>query len=93
MDPSYFRTSDGHEIDLVFERAGETWAIEVKLTGNPSPHDMDRLNRAADLIGADRRVLVSQVGAPSLGDQQASCGLPDLLSLLGANRRPRTRRP
>lgn len=83
IDPTHLRTSDGYGIDLVFELRGETWAVEAELTGSPSPQHLDRLNRAADLIGAHRRVLVSQVGVSSIGERQASCHLRDLLGMLG----------
>ena len=82
VEPSYLRTSDGYEIDLVFALAGRTWAIEIKLTSAPSPHDLARLNRAADLIGADWRVLVSQADTSAIGDRQATCDLRNLLMLL-----------
>jgi hypothetical protein len=60
--PYYFRTSDGWELDLVLDWGGERWAVEVKLTSNPSPAMVERLNRTADLIGASRRVLVCRIG-------------------------------
>lgn len=82
VDATWFRTVDGYEIDLVLGWGGQTWAIETKLTSNPSPHDLERLNHAADLIGADRRVLVSQTDRPVLGDSQCSCDLRTLLRLL-----------
>lgn len=92
VDATWFRTADGHEIDLVLVWRGETWAIEAKLTGNPSPHDLDRLDRAADLIGADRRVLVSQTDRPVVGDRRSSCDLRTLLGLLtGPGRKGRSR--
>jgi predicted AAA+ superfamily ATPase len=57
----YFRTSDGHELDLVLDWGAERWAIEIKLTSNPSPAELDRLNATADLIDAKRRVLVCRI--------------------------------
>ena len=57
----FFRTSDGIVIDLLLDFGTCTWAVEVKLTSSPGPADMDQLRKAAGLIGADRRVLVSQV--------------------------------
>lgn len=54
----YMRTSDGYEIDLVVETGSERWAVEVKLTTRPSRDHFDRLNRAADLIDADKRFLI-----------------------------------
>ncbi len=60
----------------------ELWAVEIKLTANPSIDDMARLNRAADRIGARRRILVSQVRRPTEGQNQASGNLPWLLGKL-----------
>jgi hypothetical protein len=57
-------TRGQREIDLLIETSGELWAFEVKLTGSPSPADMRRLDNDADLVGATRRHLVSQVPAP-----------------------------
>ena len=57
-EPYFFRTSDGHEIDLVLDLGAERWAVAVKLTASPSPADMTKLETTADLIGATRRYLV-----------------------------------
>lgn len=56
--PFFFRTSDGYELDLVLDWGTERWAIEIKLTSNPSTAMLDRLNRTADLIDASHRTLV-----------------------------------
>mgnify|MGYP001596891216 CR=1 FL=1 len=82
VDPWFFRTADGAEIDLLFQRGNKLWAIEVKLTSHPSLHDLDILNRAADTIHADKRVLVSQTIQSVIGEDQASCSLPELLKIL-----------
>ena len=37
--PPYFRTSDGYEVERVFTPHRHLWAIEVKLTSNPSQAD------------------------------------------------------
>jgi predicted AAA+ superfamily ATPase len=78
----YFRTSDQHELDLVLEIGGERWAIEVKLTASPGPDAFKRLEKAADLIGAERRFLVSQTQQPSGDDRRASHNLPTFLTHL-----------
>jgi hypothetical protein len=78
----YFRTSDQYELDLVVEIAGEVWAIEVKLTSSPGPGDMDRLNRAADMIRATRRFLVTRTSKPAGDEHRASCNLPSLIERL-----------
>lgn len=58
----FFRTSDGHELDLVLDWGTERWAVEIKLTSNPSPELIHRLDKTADLIEADRRILVCRIG-------------------------------
>ena len=80
----YFRTSDQQELDLVIDLGTELWAVEVKLTSSPGPDDHARLNRTADLIGASRRFLLSQVRRSSGAGRQVSCNLPSFLELLAA---------
>ena len=81
----YFRTSDQHEIDLVLELDGALWAIEVRLTTSPGPEEMNRLDKAADIIEASRRYLVSKTKRTTGGVKRASCNLGWLLEHLGAN--------
>jgi predicted AAA+ superfamily ATPase len=82
FEASYFRTSDQYELDLVLEVEHELWALEVKLTTSPGPKDMERLDRAADMIGATRRFLVSKTKRTTGGAERASCNLPWLLERL-----------
>jgi predicted AAA+ superfamily ATPase len=58
--PYYFRTSDGHEIDLVLEVAGQRWAIEIKLASQARPAELEKLRRCAEWIDADRTIFVSR---------------------------------
>lgn len=81
--PHWFRTADGSEVDLVLELGGHLWAIEVKLTDAPAPEDLARLDRAADLIGADRRLLVTRVARPAVRAGRGVTNVPDLLRRLG----------
>ncbi len=78
----YFRTSDKHELDLVLDLGGGLWAIEVKLTASPSPGDMARLDKAAEMIGASRRYLVSKTNRTAGDEARASCNLGWLLERL-----------
>jgi predicted AAA+ superfamily ATPase len=78
----YFRTSDQYELDLVLELGTELWAVEVKLTASPGPRDLDRLDKTADMIGASRRFLVSQVNRSTGDDKRASCNLAGLIERL-----------
>ncbi len=59
--PFFFRTSDGYELDLVLDWATHRWAVEIKLTSDPSTDMIDRLNRTADMIDADKRILVCRI--------------------------------
>jgi len=77
--PYYFRTSDGYDIDLVLDFGSELWAVEIKLTTSPGPNDFNRLEAAADMIGAERRILVSQVQRSQIAGDRISCNLPWLL--------------
>lgn len=79
---SFLRTSDPHEIDLILELGRRVWAIEIKLTSSPSPSDADRLNRVADLIGAERRALISQTPVRTASDRFVSCDLAGFLRTL-----------
>ncbi len=75
----FLRTSDQQEIDLLLDFGDRLWAIEIKLAASPGPDDMRRLGRAADLIGADKRILVSRTSHPVASDREVSCDLPWLL--------------
>jgi predicted AAA+ superfamily ATPase len=78
----HFRSGDGYEIDLVLEAGSERWAIEIKLTSNPSPADFARLDRCAEMISATRRVLVSRTPSDAGDRRRLSCGLDRFLQEL-----------
>ena len=82
VDAYYFRTSDQYEVDLVLDFGSHLWAVEAKLTSAPSPADMARLDKAADLIDASHRFLVSQTSRPSGRGQRISCNLSDFIDHL-----------
>lgn len=83
VDACYLRTSDGIEVDLVLEFGSERWAVEIKLTSSPGPDDAARLIRAADLIDATRRVLLTRTSRPAESAGTLSTNLPDFLRRLG----------
>jgi predicted AAA+ superfamily ATPase len=82
VQPFHLRTSDQYEIDLLLDIDGQRWAIEAKLTTNPGPQDLARLDRIAELVGADKRVLVSRVSQSTEGTGRISCNLPWLIERL-----------
>jgi len=82
FSPYHFKTGDQHELDLVLDFGNELWAVEVKLTSTPSPEDMIRLEKTADMIKAGRRFLVSQTNRPSGDKRRVSCNLPTFLEHL-----------
>ena len=79
VEPFFFRTSDGHEIDLVLDFGRSLWAVEAKLTASPGSGDFDRLNKTADMIKADKRILISQTPRSHRSGDRGSCNLPWLL--------------
>jgi len=84
--PYYFRTSDGREIDLVFSLDGRLYAVEIKLTSSPSSEDFMHLRRAADLIGADVRVLISRTRRPAVNASEMSIDMRTFLDHLTTSR-------
>jgi len=80
----YFRTADQHELDLVLDFGKEIWAVEIKLTSSPSTDDVSRLNKAADIIKASRRLLVSQTRKPAGSGRCLSCDLATFIEHLRA---------
>jgi hypothetical protein len=47
-------------VDLVLQLGRETWAIEIKLSASVSRNDMQRLQKAAEMIGATKGILLSR---------------------------------
>ena len=79
MRPYFFRTSDGYDLDLVLDGGTERIAVEIKLTSNPSPAMIDRLNTTADFINATRRVLVCRIARKIETDELLVINLPGWL--------------
>lgn len=84
LQPFYLRTADGYELDLVLDMGTERWAVEIKITSNPAPGAIDRLHKTADLIGADRRVLVCRIARKIENDNLLVVGVPQWLKRLAA---------
>lgn len=82
FSPYYLRTSDQNEIDLILDFGMKKLAIEIKMTSSPSPADMAQLNEVADLINADKRILVCHVEKPIESKTTLASDLPYLLSVL-----------
>jgi predicted AAA+ superfamily ATPase len=83
-DPFYFRTSesDHKEIDLIIDSGDTLSAIEIKLTSTPSTQDIAQLNKVADLIGAQKRILICRAEKPIVSDNLVVSDLPYFLSVL-----------
>lgn len=82
-DPYYLRTPDKQEIDLLLDFGRRLWAIEVKLTSAPAMAEFAEFEKAADLAGADRRILVCRVDKPIVEKKRAMCSLTWLVENLG----------
>ena len=75
-------TADQREIDLLLEVDGELQALEMKLTTRPHPADLARLNANADLIGADRRLLVCRRSDLMVTGTQVVCDVEGLVDYI-----------
>ena len=73
------RTSDGYEIDLLLTVETVTAAIEIKLSANATPQDLERLEKAADFVAAEHRYVVCQTSEPVTS---ATRGVLDLASAI-----------
>lgn len=60
VEPFFFRTHDGFEVDLVLKAGGTLELIEIKLTSSPAPEDARRLQTIGEMLGATRTVLLSR---------------------------------
>ena len=78
----FFRTNDGHELDLFLILNGKKWAFEIKLSGSPGRDELDRLKKAAEMVGADRKVLISRTRREIEGADVVSTNLYGVLRLL-----------
>lgn len=74
--PFFLRTSDQYEIDLLLDFGRRLWAVEIKLTADPSTADFQRLNKAADLVKADKRILISRTPRSFEEGAVMNCSLP-----------------
>ena len=82
FDAYFFRTNDGYEIDLVLKFSKGLWAFEFKLTTAPGREDMERLNAAADLIKADKRLLISKSDRPTASSEFISTNMRHCLKII-----------
>lgn len=82
FDAYFFRTTDGYEIDLVLEFSKGRWAFEFKLTSSPGPGDFKRLDDAAKLIKADKKILVSRTKKTVESHEGVSTDIHRCLDLL-----------
>lgn len=77
----HMRADDNHELDLVLEVGAELWAVEIKLTTQPSPSHMARLRESAALIGAHRRFLITRMAGTADNGPDVLCDLPGMLAM------------
>lgn len=81
-EPYFFRTSDGIEADLLLDWAGDRWAIEIKLTSDPTKAMIKGLQKAADLVGASKQILICKAAEEIRSDSLLVTNLPSFLNEL-----------
>lgn len=79
VEPFYFRTSDGYELDLLLDFGPQRWGLEVKLTSAPTTADLQRLKKTAQMAGLTHAFLISQADDVIEGEHVTSATLPWML--------------
>jgi len=85
FNPYYLRTSDKYEIDLILDFGGSLYAIEIKLTSSPDSDDVTRFRKAAELIKAQRCLLISRTQDYITYDNFVSANIQQALKFLLAD--------
>ncbi len=80
LDAHYFRTQDGLECDLVLAGREGPELIEIKLTSDPHPADLAKLDALGALLGARRTVLLSRTRRSVRGRNRWSVDLATYLA-------------
>ena len=81
-EPYFFRTSDGIESDLLLDWAGERWAIDIKLTSDPTRTMIKGLQKASELLDASKQILICQTAEEIRSDSLLITNLPSFLNEL-----------
>ncbi len=82
FNPYYLRTSDQYEIDLILDFGSRLCAIEVKLTSSPDSEDIKRFRKTADMIKADKAILISRAQEYITADKFISTNIQQALKFL-----------
>lgn len=88
LDAFFFRTQDGHEVDLILQVGGVREVIEIKLSSSPAPEDLVKLDALATKLQATRSILLSRTRAQHAEGRRWSV---DLKTYLEATKRPSRR--
>lgn len=76
----YWRTGAGAEADLILERDGRRFAVEVKTARGDHPRVVRGLEAVLDDVGAERGWIIDQAeGADRLGERVARSGFAGIL--------------
>jgi len=86
FNPYYLRTSDQYEIDLILDFGNSLYAIEVKLTSSPDSDDVKRFRKVADMVKADKAILISRTQDYISSDKFISTNIQRALKLLLENK-------
>ena len=80
--PYFLKINSSCELDLVLIISGNIWGIEIKLTSSPGKQDLEKLNKAANLISVDKKALISRTENSITGTDIISANLNDFLNII-----------
>jgi len=80
IEPYYLRTSDGYEIDLLFDLGNERWGVEIKLSASRKVEDLKRLQKIGRMVDCTHFALITSAGEAVNGENIYAGTLPGLLT-------------
>jgi hypothetical protein len=86
-EPYFFRTSDGIECDLLLDWGGSRWAIEIKLTSDPTKNMIKGLQKAAELTNTTKCFLICKTVEEIRLDSLLVTNVPSFLKELAQTKR------
>jgi hypothetical protein len=82
LDAEAFPGWQHRYLDLVLRLFGKLWAFGIMLSSAPDRKDLARLTKTAEMIGADRWVLISWTTEPMEAPQGISTNLAGVIWLI-----------
>lgn len=86
VNPYYFRSSDGYELDLVLDfGVKELWGIEIKLSSSINGADAERVKKVSQMIKVEKQFLICQTNQGVFDGKFGFGNIAEFLKLIENN--------